>query len=228
MADQMQLLPPYFKIDELANRWGVSSGAVMSYGIDGQLRFGLFVTGLLRVEVGEYVQQPSFPFVVESSGCWSGFIPIKTEMVAALYLNGETDRWQIPDTDCGKSVRVISYIPNDECNTAPTLMIAGDEVERFERETMGGCATTGSSPCQSEDWEQGIRNAAWMAAVAIAKRNDKLTPNGLEKQMIDNGDVELIEGAYHLKNPACGLTDRQTSAKPKTIAGWVTELKKLV
>lgn len=139
MSDMATNFQPYFKIDDVANRWGLSRDAVMSYGIAGQLKFGLFATGLLHVEVGSYGTPPKYDFIVESSGFWSGFIPIKPEMVAALYLNGGTDHWQIPDTSCGKSVCVLEYIPHDECDESPTLLVAGEEVERFEREVPGFC-----------------------------------------------------------------------------------------
>ncbi|MBK7416147.1 MAG: hypothetical protein IPJ38_14600 [Dechloromonas sp.] len=59
MANKTINLQPYFKIDEIATRWALSRDAVMSYGIDGQLKFGLFATGNLHVEVGSFGPPPT-------------------------------------------------------------------------------------------------------------------------------------------------------------------------
>lgn len=214
----------------------------MSYGITGQLKFGLYATGMLYVEIGSYGLRPDSDFIVESSGLWSGFIPIKPEMVAALYFNGATDYWQIPNTDCGKSVHVLEYIPIDGCDESPTLLITGDEVERFEFEVMGFCdkpsalvdvdkvARKGDSEASEppKEWARGIRRVAFCAARGIVHRGDKLTAGGLEQAMLDSRMVELKGDEYQLKSTDAGLGEREMKAKPKTIAGWVTTLKKLL
>ena len=76
------------------------------------------------------------------------------------------------------------------------------------------------------EWSLGIRLVAWNAAVAIKKKGDKLTAQSLEQQMLDSGKVDLQNNQYRLKSTDASLSDRQMKAAPKTIAGWVTELKR--
>jgi len=76
-----------------------------------------------------------------------------------------------------------------------------------------------------EKWARGIRRVAWDAAKAIVASSDKLTADGLEKAMLNSAKVELKNGEYQLKSTDASLTEREMRAKPKTIAGWVTDLK---
>jgi hypothetical protein len=89
---------------------------------------------------------------------------------------------------------------------------------------QGAPASDTNEPPQ--EWQRGIRRVAWDAAAVIVERGDRLTPDGLEKQMLDSGKVELKEDEYHLKSSGSGLTEREMKAKPATIAGWVTAIKK--
>lgn len=213
----MKSLQPFFKVDELAARWGVTRDAVLSYGANGQLQCGVFVTGFLAVEIHDGDE-------LVSTGFWSGFIPVTPQSVAELWLNGKSASMQVLNTDCGKLVFVANYLPSSELDDGPVLVVDSLAVEAFEK--SGAITECGvSTPA---DWRDGIRNVAWAAAVAISNRNDKLTANRLEKEMLATGAVELRNDAFHLKNPAFGLIDRQTWAKPKTIAGWVTDLKKIL
>lgn len=78
-----------------------------------------------------------------------------------------------------------------------------------------------------DKWARGIRRVAFDAAKAIVANGAKLTAEGLGKAMLDSGDVELKSDEYQLKSTDANLTDREMKAKSKTIAGWVTDLKKL-
>jgi hypothetical protein len=77
-----------------------------------------------------------------------------------------------------------------------------------------------------EKWSHGIRSVAFDAAKIIVANSGKLTADGLEKAMLTSGKVELKNGEYQLKSTDGSLNEREMKAKPKTIAGWVTELKK--
>ena len=77
-----------------------------------------------------------------------------------------------------------------------------------------------------EKWRHGIRSVAFDAAKIIVANSGKLTADGLEKAMLTSGKVELKNGEYQLKSTDGSLNEREMKAKPKTIAGWVTELKK--
>ena len=215
MANKTINLQPYFKIDEIATRWALSRDAVMSYGIDGQLKFGLFATGNLHVEVGSFGPPPDFDFAVESSGFWSGFIPIKPEMVAALHLNGASDRWHIPDTDGGKSVRALAYVPHDECDEGPRLMVAGNEVERFEREVLqacekpAACPLSGAGGVSPDEWKRGLKLFAWQEAAKLVERENALPGPALWLALCSRDDVK-VKGRDSDK------------IEPKTIQnGWV-------
>lgn len=122
---------PFFTVQDIASRWGVSESHVFSLGAAGCLKFGVFIPGAIHVEIGSYSPENN-DFEVESSGLWSGFIPVSAEMVASIWQSGAASRLSIPNTDCGKAVCVISDVPFDECDQTRKLLVAGDDLEKFE------------------------------------------------------------------------------------------------
>lgn len=137
---------PYFTVDELAERWEMTRDGVASLGAEGLLKFGVFLSGLLPVEVGSFECAPGSKlpeFQVESSGLWQGFIPVTPSTVAAIWLNGATSRIHIPNTDCGKVVisRPQDYIPFDENDKGGRLLVDLAEVERYESKKAAASGT---------------------------------------------------------------------------------------
>ncbi len=128
---------PYFTVDELAERWEMTRDGVLSLGAEGLLTFGVFLSGILPVEVGSFECAPGSKlpeFQVESSLPCRGFIPVTPGTVAAIWLNGAISRIDIPNTDCGKVViaRLQDYIPFDENDEGGRLLVDLAEVERYE------------------------------------------------------------------------------------------------
>lgn len=219
MATEKASLSPYFTIDDLADRWGLSRNAVCSYGADGQLSCGVFVTGHLHVEVGTHGHAPEYEFKVESNGLWRGYVPVTAETVAAIWLNSETAHLFIPDTDCKKHVHVLEYLPIDECDKGPRLVVAGDEVERFEREVLRVCdkpvagLSSGANgvwqPELPDEWQRGLKLMAWHEAVKLVASERALPGLALWLALCARDDIK-----------AKGRDSNKI--EPKTIQnGWV-------
>lgn len=229
----MKISPPYFKADDLAKRWGISKDEVLSFGAAGELQFGVFMNGVLPIEICERSGPPAYESVVIDKGVWSGFVPVRPEMVAEIWIQGKTTCLQIPDTNCGRQVIPGDYIPSSECDEGPMLIVDRQEVERFEQSaepSTRGSAEPIETTAPPIGWARGIRVVAWDAAQKIVGRGDKLSAAALEKKMLDSGKVEFHSGSdeFRLKESSDELDDREYKAKPKTIAGWVTALKKLL
>ena len=90
------------------------------------------------------------------------------------------------------------------------------------------CTVDSETPEPPKKWARGIRRVAFDAAKAIVAGGDKLTADGLEKAMLNSGHVALNSDEYHLKSTGASLNEREMSAKPKTIAAWLTDLKNLL
>lgn len=91
---------------------------------------------------------------------------------------------------------------------------------------LGASESVAAEP--PNEWQRGIRHVAFNVATAIVANGGKLTADGLGKAMLDSDKVELKNDEYQLKSSDVNLLDRELKTKPKTIAGWVTELKKLL
>ncbi len=91
---------------------------------------------------------------------------------------------------------------------------------------LGASDSAGAVP--PKQWARGIRRVAFDAAKVIVANDAYLTADGLEKAMLNSGRVGLNGGEYQLDSTDANLTDREIKAKPKTIAGWVTDLKTLL
>ena len=155
-------MQPYFTINELSSRWGLSVDAIGGLGADGYIRFGVYITGLLLVEIGTYGPGPDYKFIVEDAAQWSGFVPVTPRTVARAWTNRKTERLEIPDTNCGKVVRVVSLITSEENDEGPLLLVAADDVEKFERQREVDKPTTVivpmKEPKQKDDWFYAIKS----------------------------------------------------------------------
>lgn len=169
---------PYFTVDELAERWEMTRDGVASLGAEGLLKFGVFLSGLLPVEVGSFECAPGSKlpeFQVESSGLWQGFIPVTPSTVAAIWLNGATSRIHIPNTDCGKVVisRPQDYIPFDENDKGGRLLVDLAEVERYESKKAAASGTPDNN--QPSQVRRGAREPATTKRMAEAFPHPKGT-----------------------------------------------------
>lgn len=90
------------------------------------------------------------------------------------------------------------------------------------------CTVDSETSDTPKEWARGIRRVAFDAAKAIVAGGGELTARGLEMAMLNSKNVELKKSEYQLQSTNASLGDREMKAKPKTIAGWVTDLKKLL
>jgi hypothetical protein len=104
--------------------------------------------------------------------------------------------------------------------------IAGAETKHCAPTQSGAAGSNTNDP--PAGWARGIRRVAWDAAAVIVKKGVKLTGQGLEIAMHNSNKVELKNDEYQLKSTEGDLNEREMKVKPKTIIGWVTELKKLL
>lgn len=102
--------------------------------------------------------------------------------------------------------------------------IAGAETKHYAPTQSGAAGSNTNDP--PAEWARGIRRIAWDAAAVIVKKGDRLTTDGLGKQMLKSDKVELRTDEYCLNSTDYNLAEREMKAKPATIAGWVTALKK--
>lgn len=207
---------PFFTIQELASRWGVSESAVFSLGANGSLQFGIFVPGFIHVEIGSHGTE-NHEFEVESAGFWSGFIPIAANMVTSVWQNGKASRLTIPDTDCGKVVRVVSDIPFDEFDQSSKLFVAQDDLEKFElthRVAADNNPTSALSPCNE------LNILAGMAADEIRKPGEFVTLNDLANHLTKDSVRKKHKNILHGQKGWHGVSWIKAAIK-----GWQDPLK---
>lgn len=183
-------MPPFFTVDELVRRWGVSADVIGAYGAAGRLQFGVFVTGLLHVEIGDYGPAPDYEFRIEASGSWSGFVPISSKTVAAAWQSGSVERIDIPNTDCGKVVRVVSLIPYDMQETEMMLLVDAEELARFERAER---APVSDEPLNVVD----IGNRVKLRATEIAaemEHGKRVSQSAVAKKLASEASSKKKEG----------------------------------
>jgi len=223
----------FFTIDDLATRWAVPASQIGELGAEGLLQFGVYFDGMLHVEVGEYGPLPDLHFTVESSGLWSGFIPINKDTVATCWLHGGTEHIQIPNTACGKVVRVISYIPRDpDVDKEHRLLVSASDLEKFEREheaptnTADECAEHPSVP---DKWSRGMRLIAWDVANSIVNAGGKLSGPALLAGMQTAYGVRRRGDTLVANSSDATLLHGEVEVKPSTVKrDWVSQIKRLL
>lgn len=135
----------------------------------------------------------------------------------------------VPDWGAARVARADLRAFAESIGERPAFLFPESECAEMKQgtpERHGAVCDTSAAP--PKEWARGIRHVAFGSSSAIVGRADKLTAAGLEKAMLDSGKVELKNDEYQLKSTDASLSEREMKAKPATIAGWVTALKKLL
>jgi hypothetical protein len=230
--------PLFFTADDLAKRWGVTPEQVLQYGAEGLLQFGVYVDGFLMVEIGKSSPYPEMEFAKEASGPWSGFIPVKKSMVARCWLHGGTEIIEIPDTDCGKEVRVLDYIPYPHPpggEQSFRLLVSADDLDKFEQRN-GLCSPIDENACDNESeapqaWNVGMRRVAWEVARKFWEKNGRVSWSPLFDEMMTRTDVNIVDKGDKKELQYCGSEfgafKSETVLESTVKNDWASQLNKL-
>lgn len=222
----------FFTVDDLAMRWGVPPSQIGELGAEGLMQFGVYLDGDLFVEIGHYGATPEFLFEVESTAVLSGFVPVTSDTAASCWLRGFTDNIAVPNTDCGKTVRVVNYIPRDaNVDSGLRLMVSAAALEKYEKMNRPDVINTAPTTCVKapDKWSRGMKLVAWDVAHGLVNGGHTLSGPALWEGMAKDDRVKPSGNTLRFKVADAKLKTGEAEVKESTIKkDWFGQLKKLL